>query len=231
MIWQKLKTRLAATIQKIEGWINRAVTHLSLPLNLFRFLVILTAADFIAFMSLTHSSYLQLLNPLGFLWAAPGESRKPIDLYFPRSLSLTGIEKIYAEEGTALEIKEREREAASTVISEVEIKNEIVAIKKLVAAADGTEMGMSKNEAMARRVVLELIAGPAGETETLKARNVLKEPLFLRSIWTYGDTVYLSTEKSVWSKLKPNEAKIAEYCLTESLKNNLGSQKFAILRE
>lgn len=53
---------------------------------------------------------------------------------------------------------------------------------------------------MARRVTLELIAGPAGEVETLKARNLLKESMFLRSLWTHQGTIYLSTDKATWDK-------------------------------
>ena len=60
---------------------------------------------------------------------------------------------------------------------------------------------------------------------------LLKEPLFLRSAWTYQGTLYLSTQLSVWEKMSPNERKITEYCINESLKKNLGSDKFVLLRE
>jgi len=236
VIWQKLKNKIAQVIARAEHSINRLVSFLSEPMNLFRFVMILIAADFIAFMSLTRSSYLQLVNPLAFLVAGPSEKRVPIELHFPRSLSLTGIEKIYAEEGVAPEtpgkdkLKAKEKEIPVKEITEAEIAAEVTVIKKFVAepVVDETK---NMGAAMARRVVLELIAGPAGEKETLKARNLLKEPFFLRSTWIWSDTLYISTERSVWTKMAPNEVKVTEYCLNESLKKNLGSQKFVLLKE
>jgi hypothetical protein len=90
---------------------------------------------------------------------------------------------------------------------------------------------LSPNEATARRIILELMAGPAGELETLKARNLLKEPLLLRGLWTYQGKLYISTEKSIWDRMAPNERRITEYCLTESLKKNLPGVAFTLLKE
>jgi len=234
--WQKLKSSILSVPTRIEAQINRAIGYLRSPINLFRFLVILLALDFIAFMSLTRSSYLMLLNPAAFLFADPVASHDAIELYFPRSLSLTGIEKIYPED----EAPEKQQVAKPALdaagekpLSDSAVAEETVLtrkqVQKPVTQVGGVEL--SAAEAMARRVVLELIAGPAGEVETLKARNLLKESMFLRSLWTYNGTVYISTDKLIWDKMTPNERKITEYCIVESLRKNLGSEKFALLKE
>ncbi|HNJ64348.1 MAG TPA: hypothetical protein PKW28_00555 [Turneriella sp.] len=214
--------------------INTVVAFLAKPLNLFRFIVILLALDFVAFMSLTRSSYLQLVNPLHFLWAEPGESRKSIELYFPRSLSLTGLEKIYPDEDTSQGKKTvAEQSAQEKPLDDAAVAQEALLTRKLVSepVTKFGELQLSKEEALARRVILELIAGPAGELETLKARNLLKEPLFLRSLWTREGTLYISTEKSLWDRMSPNERKVTEFCIRESLKKNLGETRFALLKE
>lgn len=236
MSWQKLKSKVADVFAGINGGLNAFLGHLSLPLNLFRFLVILLVVDFIAFMALTKSSYLQLLNPVQFLWASPGERLGTMELYFPRSLSLTGIDNIYPDEGVA-EVAQKpgakNESAAEKPLDEAEITKETILIKKRIASAKlrPTDAGYSESEAVARRVMLELIAGPAGELETLKARNLVKEPLFLRSVWTHSGTMYISTEKTVWDRMSANEKKITQYCVTESLRKNLGSEKFVLLKE
>lgn len=234
MSWQKLKNKFLAGTDALAARINLVVGYLAVPLNLFRVLVILLAIDFIAFMALTRSSYLQMLNPAHFLWADPGESRDVMELWFPRSLSLTGLEKIYPEdEAPAAGKNEKPGPAQEKPLDDAAIASEAIMIRKRVSAplAKMPGLELSKDEAMARRVMLELMAGPSGEMETLKARNLLKEPLFLRSIWTHNSTIYISTEKSVWDKLGGNERKITEYCITESLKKSLPGAKFALLKE
>jgi hypothetical protein len=231
--WQKLKNSVVSAAAGIVNTLNRFLVYLSRPLNLFRFVVILVAIDFIAFMSLTKSSYLNLLNPALFLWSLPGESRTTMDLYFPRSLSLTGIEKIHTEDEVpvpntkpgAAAVK-----AAEKPLDESQISTEVVLIKKKVAKVK-ISSGADGGEAVARRVLLELIAGPSSEVETLKARNLLKEPMFLRAMWNHGGTLYISTEKNVWDKMTPQERKISEYCILESLKKNLPADKFVLLKE
>lgn len=218
----------------VAARINTFVGYLAKPLNLFRFIVILIALDFVAFMSLTRSSYLKLVNPLHFLWVEPGESRLTIELYFPRSLSLTGLEKIYPDEDISPgKTNAAEQAAQEKPLDDAAVAGEAVLTRKLVAEPT-TQIGdltLGKEEAIARRVILELIAGPAGELETLKARNLLKEPLFLRSLWTLEGTLYISTEKTVWDRMSPNERKVTEFCIRESLKKNLGGSKFALLKE
>ena len=221
-------------VAALASRINTVVAFLAKPLNLFRFIVILLALDFVAFMSLTRSSYLQLVNPLHFLWAEPGESRKSIELYFPRSLSLTGLEKIYPDEDTSQGKKTvAEQSAQEKPLDDAAVAQEALLTRKLVSepVTKFGELQLSKEEALARRVILELIAGPAGELETLKARNLLKEPLFLRSLWTREGTLYISTEKSLWDRMSPNERKVTEFCIRESLKKNLGETRFALLKE
>lgn len=216
---------------------NRFLVYLQNPLSLFRFIAVLLVIDFVAFMSLTRSSYAQMLNPLAFLSAGPGETRDSIELYFPRSLSLTGIDKIYPEEKNSAAVAKPgapERKGEERPLDDAAIPGEVILIKKRVSAPHLTDTSGNKierSEAYARRVIAELIAGPSGELETLKARNLLKEPLFLRSAWMYQNTLYLSTQLSVWEKMSPNERKITEYCINESLKKNLGSDKFVLLRE
>ncbi|HMV34971.1 MAG TPA: hypothetical protein PKM44_00445 [Turneriella sp.] len=234
MIWQKLKNSSMDLVAALASRINTVVAFLAKPLNLFRFIVILLALDFVAFMSLTRSSYLQLVNPLHFLWAEPGESRKSIELYFPRSLSLTGLEKIYPDEDTSQGKKTvAEQSAQEKPLDDAAVAQEALLTRKLVSepVTKFGELQLSKEEALARRVILELIAGPAGELETLKARNLLKEPLFLRSLWTREGTLYISTEKSLWDRMSPNERKVTEFCIRESLKKNLGETRFALLKE
>ncbi len=234
MIWQKLKNSSANLAANVSGQINSAVGFLAKPLNLFRFLAILLVLDFVAFMSLTRSSYLQLLNPLLFLWTEPGESRRSIELYFPRSLSLTGLEKIYPDEDMIQTKKTAsEQSVQEKPLDDAAVAQEVVLTRKLVAQPVEKigDVQLTKDEALARRVILELIAGPAGELETLKARNLLKEPLFLRSLWTRDEILYISTEKSVWERMSPNERKISDYCIRESLKKNLGETRFALLKE
>ncbi|HNA78334.1 MAG TPA: hypothetical protein PKG67_00200 [Turneriella sp.] len=221
-------------VAALASRINTVVAFLAKPLNLFRFIVILLALDFVTFMSLTRSSYLQLVNPLHFLWAEPGESRKSIELYFPRSLSLTGLEKIYPDEDTSQGKKTvAEQSAQEKPLDDAAVAQEALLTRKLVSepVTKFGELQLSKEEALARRVILELIAGPAGELETLKARNLLKEPLFLRSLWTREGTLYISTEKSLWDRMSPNERKVTEFCIRESLKKNLGETRFALLKE
>ncbi|HNE20443.1 MAG: hypothetical protein U1F40_08600 [Turneriella sp.] len=234
MIWQKLKNSSMDLVAALASRINTVVAFLAKPLNLFRFIVILLALDFVTFMSLTRSSYLQLVNPLHFLWAEPGESRKSIELYFPRSLSLTGLEKIYPDEDTSQGKKTvAEQSAQEKPLDDAAVAQEALLTRKLVSepVTKFGELQLSKEEALARRVILELIAGPAGELETLKARNLLKEPLFLRSLWTREGTLYISTEKSLWDRMSPNERKVTEFCIRESLKKNLGETRFALLKE
>lgn len=234
---QRLKNSLAAPFVAVNDRVNRFLIFLQNPLNLFRFIAVLLVVDFIAFMSLTRSSYAQMLNPLAFLSAGPGESRDTMELYFPRSLSLTGIEMIYPEEENSAAVAKPgapERKGAERPLDDAAIPGEVILIKKRVSKpqlADSTGNKMDRAEAYARRVISELIAGPSGELETLKARNLLKEPLFLRDAWTYQGTLYLSTQQGVWEKMSPNERKITEYCINESLKKNLGNDKFVLLRE
>lgn len=234
MSWQKLKNNLLNCSDALAHRINLGVAYLAKPLNLFRFVVVLLVLDFFAFMSLTRSSYLQLVNPLYFLWAEPGESRQPVELFFPRSLSLTGLEKIYPDEEVS-----RDKSSATgqgqleKPLDEAAVAQETLLTRKLVSAP-GTKIGslqLTQHEALARRVILELIAGPAGELETLKARNLLKEPLFLRSLWTYDGILYISTEKSVWDRMSPNERRVTEFCLRESLRKNLRETRFQLLKE
>jgi hypothetical protein len=234
VIWQKLKNKSMSLVANLASHINTVVSFLAKPLHLFRFLVMLLALDFLAFMSLTRSSYLQLLNPLQFIWGEPGESRRTIELFFPRSLSLTGLEKIYPEED-ANQVKKAAAEPSpqEKPLDDAAVSQETILIRKLVAAPV-TKVGdlqLTEEEALARRVILELIAGPAGELETLKARNLLKEPLFLRALWTHEGTLYISTEKNVWERMSSNERKITEFCIRESLKKNLGEIRFALLKE
>lgn len=234
---QRLKSSLATPFVAVNNRLNRFLVYLQSPLNLFRFIALLLVVDFLAFMSLTGSSYAQMLNPLAFLSAGPGESRKPMELYFPRSLSLTGIEMIYAaEENPAAVAKPGapERKGEERPLDDAAVPGEVILIKKKVLKPqlhDAAGNLVEPSEATARRVLSELIAGPSGELETLKARNLLKEPLFLRAAWKFEGTLYLSTQKSVWDKMSPNERKITEYCIMESLKKNLGAEKFALLRE
>jgi hypothetical protein len=235
--WQNLKSNLGAPARKLNERINSVVGYLSHPLNLFRFVAVLLVVDFVAFMSLTKSSYLQLLNPAAVLWAPPTESRSSLELYFPRSLSLTGLEKMYPEDEKApTEIVPGATGPAGVEIplAEADIAKEVILIPKYVAKSDYRDMEgkkISGPEATARRVVHELIDGPGGNVASLKARNILKNPLFIRSIWLYDNTVYISTEKNIWDKMGPNERKISEYCIRESLKKNLGSAKFVLLKE
>ncbi|AFM14558.1 hypothetical protein [Turneriella parva] len=236
MNWQKLKDSVISVPARIEAKINQTIRYLRNPLILFRFLAILLVLDFVAFMSLTRSSYAMMLNPVAFLFTDPIESRSSIELYFPRSLSLTGIEKIYPEDEApekTTDAKPKLDSAGERPLSDAAVAEETVLTRKQVqkpmSAVGGLEL--SAAEAMARRVMLELIAGPAGEVETLKARNLLKESMFLRSLWTYQGTVYISTDKMIWDKMTPNERKITEFCIVESLRKNLGSEKFALLKE
>lgn|GEM_PF-4354662 len=234
---QRLKSSLAVPFLAVNDRLNRFLVYLQNPLNMLRFIAVLMVIDFVAFMSLTRSSYAQMLNPLAFFSVAPRETRDSIDLYFPRSLSLTGIEKIYPEEENSAAVAQPgapERKGEERPLDDSAIPGEVILIKKRVSAPqlnDAAGNKIERSEAYARRVIAELIAGPSGEMETLKARNLLKEPLFLRSAWTYQGTLYLSTQLSVWEKMSPNERKITEYCINESLKKNLGSDKFVLLRE
>ena len=240
MSWQKLKNKLARPFVTINDRVNRFVTYLQKPLHLFRFVAILLVVDFIAFMSLTRSSYAQMLNPVAFLFVGSGEAQGTMELYFPRSLSLTGIEKIYPEENTpagaaaVIVPGAPDRKGEERLLDDAQVAGEVILIKKRISKprlTDAAGNPVDKTEATARRVIAELIAGPSGELETLKARNLLKEPLFLRSAWTYEGTLYLSTQKSVWDKMTPNEVKITTYCIDESLKKNLPGAKFVLLKE
>ncbi len=233
---QKLKNSVIEVPGRIETRINAVVAYLRNPLNLFRVLVILLALDFVTFMSLTRSSYLMMVNPLAFFWTGPAEARDQIELYFPRSLSLTGIEKMYPEDEAGIAINKEKNPLNATgerPIADEAIAEEAMLTRKQVQRPPTNVGGaeLTAAEAMARRVLLELVAGPAGEVETLKARNLLKEPLFLRSLWTHQGTLYISTDKTTWDKMTPNERKVTEYCLVESLRKNLGSEKFALLKE
>ncbi|MBN8220611.1 MAG: hypothetical protein J0L53_06780 [Spirochaetes bacterium] len=231
MNFQKLKNKILGLPERL----NAFLLWLKNPLNRFRFLTLLLAVDFIAFMSLSKSSYLQLLNPAAFLSVPEGDKRQRIELYFPRSLSLTGIEKIYAEDEAVLpqETNQPPAREAAKPLDDAAVQAEVILIKKKVGQPQSKigDLELTRSEAMARRVIYELIAGPAGEKESLKARNLLKEKLFLRSLWTYQQTLYISTEKAAWEKMSPNEQKITEYCILESLKKNLPGEKITLLRE
>lgn len=224
--------RRGGVLHRATDWINQLIHWLSTPLNLFRFLVILFALDFLAFMSLTRSSYLQLVNPLYFLWSEPGESRNYLELYFPKSLSLTGIEAMYPE--AELQKPLEKNIPPEKPLDDAAVAAEVVLVRKRVAAPveQVGQNKLSREEAVARRVILELVAGPTGgELETLKARNLLKEPLFLRALWTYSGVLYISTEKAIWERMSPNERKITEYCVRESLARALPQTRFQILKE
>ena len=112
---QRLKNSLAMPFLAVNDRVNRFLLYLQNPLNLFRFIAVLLVVDFVAFMSLTRSSYVQMLNPLAFLSAGPGETRDSIELYFPRSLSLTGIDKIYPEEENSARPSVKVKSARSTM--------------------------------------------------------------------------------------------------------------------
>lgn len=234
MNFQKLKSKISGFFAALTARLNAFLEWLTVPLNKFRFLALLLVIDFVAFMSLTKSSYLQLLNPAAFLLVPRGETRQTMELYFPRSLSLTGIEQIYAEDDApATGDSKATTKAAEKPLDAAAIQAEVILIKKRVAKPE-TKTGaleLTSPEATARRVIFELIAGPSGERETLKARNLLKEKLFLRALWSYQGKLYISTEKAAWDKMSPNEQKITEYCILESLKKNLPSEKIALLRE
>ncbi len=240
MNFQKLKNKFLGFFPAITNRLNTFLAWLSVPLNRFRFLTLLLVVDFMAFMSLTKSSYLQLLNPVAFLSVPRAESYQTLELYFPRSLSLTGVEKIYAEDeavpstglGDAKQPAAAPKEAAK-VLDDAAIQAEVILIKKRSAKplAKVDTLELSPAEAAARRIIYELVAGPAGERGSLKARNLLKEKIFLRALWTYQGKLYISTEKAAWEKMSPNEQKVTEYCILESLKKNLPAEKFALLRE
>lgn len=234
MNFLKLKNKFTGFFRGINSCLNGFLSWLTIPLNLFRFLSLLLVIDFMAFMSLTRSSYLQLLNPAAFLFVPRAESRQLMELYFPRSLSLTGIEKIYNEdEAPAGKGAETKTQSAEKPLDDAAVVSEVIMIKKRVSAPlsriDNLELTAS--EAIARRVIYELVAGPAGGRESLKARNLLKEKAFLRSLWTYQNKLFISTEKAAWDKMSPNEQKVTEYCILESLKKNLPGEKIALLRE
>lgn len=240
MNWQRLKSNLAKPFIAVNDRVNRFVTYLSVPLNLFRFVALLLVIDFVAFMSLTRSSYAQMLNPLAFLSSGPAENRDTMELYFPRSLSLTGIEEMYPEDdssaasGPAVGGHTANRKVEEKPLDDAAVPGEVILIKKRVARPqlkDAQGNAVDRGEAYARRVIQELIAGPSGELATLKARNLLKEPLFLRAAWSHQGILYLSTQKSVWDKMSPNERKVTEYCIVESLKKSIGNDKFVLLRE
>ena len=60
---QRLKSSLAVPFLAVNDRVNRFLVYLQNPLNLFRFIALLIVIDFVAFMSLTRSSYAQMLNP------------------------------------------------------------------------------------------------------------------------------------------------------------------------
>lgn len=244
MNWQSLKNKFSKKDSGKPSLLNRFIAWFLVPRNRFRFLVLLLALDFVAFMSLTKSSYLQLVNPLAFLFVSKTEGLETMELYFPRSLSLTGIEKMYSvdekdegkKDGTFQEANKMATETeidTRKLLDDEQVKAEVIAVQKMVAHPIHKigNVELSDREAVARRVLYELIAGPSGEVATLKARNLLKEKMFLRSLWTYNDKLYITTEKKVWDKMRPNEQKITEYCIRESLKKNLPSTKFEILKQ
>jgi len=240
--WQNLKNKFVEILGAPHRKINALVDYLHTPLHLFRFIVLLFALDFIAFMSLTKSSYLQLVNPLAVLFVPHGERLTAMELYFPRSLSLTGLEKMYLEDadadakpaaGNNRAPQPSENKSKEKPLTDSDAAAEVIAVKKHVAKSEGYigDRVLNPAESAARRVILELLAGPESEIESLKARNLLKEPLFLRSIWSNDGTIYISTEKAAWDKMSPNEQKVTNYCISESLRKNLGGAKFALLRE
>ncbi|MCS6971528.1 MAG: hypothetical protein NZL89_00750, partial [Leptospiraceae bacterium] len=216
---------------KLERQWQRFLRHLGNPLALFRFLVLLLALDFVAFLSLTGTGFGQLLNPLQFLSVRRGVTLMPLELYFPRSLPLTQIETAYSEEKT--QKPATAPPAVEKLLSDAEIAQEVIAVKKLVPPPQRkvAEQELSPEEAMARRILLELIAGPSDRLENLAARHLLKEPLFLRSIWSYEGTLFISTEKAVWERMAANERRITEYCIRESLRKNLPETRFVLLKE
>lgn len=234
MNFPKLKNKVTGIFGGINTRLNGFLAWLTVPLHRFRFLSLLLVIDFIAFMSLTRSSYLQLLNPAAFLFVPRSESRQMMELYFPRSLSLTGIEKIYAEDEAASgKPSDSKTQTAEKPLDDAAVVSEVVMIRKRVSAplAKIDNHELTASEATARRVIYELVAGPAGGRESLKARNLLKEKVFLRSLWTYQNKLFISTEKAAWDKMSPNEQKVTEYCILESLKKNLPGEKIALLRE
>ncbi|MCX7631795.1 MAG: hypothetical protein N2Z22_00525, partial [Turneriella sp.] len=202
MPWKKWIAKPAAWWAKFERQWQRLLHYLSDPLALFRFVVLLLALDFVAFLSLTGTGFGQLLNPLQFLSVRRGVTLMPLELYFPRSLPLTQIESAYSEE-TAAPKPSAAPPAAEKLLSDAEIAREVIAVKKLVPPPQRkvAEQELSPEEAMARRILLELIAGPSDRLENLAARHLLKEPLFLRSIWSYEGTLFISTEKAVWERM------------------------------
>ncbi len=230
---QKLRDKFSDVGNSISSRIERTTEYLSHPLNLFRFLALLAVLDFFAFMSLTRSSYFQLLNPAFFLGIERGESRDSMELLFPRSISLTGLDRIYPEEtlqGSAVPVKENtEKEKA---LDEKALAKDTILIHKKVLepTTELSERTLGKEEALARRVMLELIAGPGGAQDMLKARYLLKDPLFFHSVWMYEGRLYVSTEKKVWEHLNPNERKLTEYCIIESLKRNLPQTPVVLLK-
>ncbi|HRP68428.1 MAG TPA: hypothetical protein PLY93_02760, partial [Turneriella sp.] len=193
MNWQTLKNKFLRSRSKDavgvitpmkKTLIDRFLAWFSISRNRFRFIVLLFVLDFVAFMSLTRSSYLQLLNPIAFLSVSKDIGMETMELYFPRSLSLTGIEKIYSNTDDAPTIKIQNDPQGNPaddvidqtkVLDDAQVKAEVIAIQKKVAHPihEIDALNLTANEARARRVMYELIAGPSGDLDTLKARNLL----------------------------------------------------------
>jgi len=208
---------------------------LKIPLNAFRTAVIIFIIDFLAFLSLSQTSFFSLINPLAFMSANPADKRVTLALYFPRSVSkshalvsyqLTKEEEIVEKNQTRKDSLETQTPEEKILAAE-NLRDETTLVEKLALplSAHGTVLEQGK------RIVRELLAGPGDGVEALKARNLIKDPYFLRDVWLYDNQLFISTRKETWQQMSARESTIIEYCLVESLKQNLAGQLFSITRE
>ena len=229
------QSRVKKTLSRISILFESGKNWLKIPLNAFRTAVIIFIIDFVAFLSLSQTSFFSLINPLAFLSAHPPDKRVALKLYFPRSVSMnhTQINYQLTKDEEKAQKNQTQKDTSETQTNEAKIiaannlEDETVRVDKLALRLNTLATPLEQG----KRIVRELLIGPGDGVEALKARNLIKDPYFLRDVWLHDNQLIISTRKETWQQMSPAESKIVEYCLFESLKLNLGDQSFIITRE
>lgn len=184
----------------------------------FRLLAVVLCLDFIAFVSLSNSNPLQLLNPLKFLQANPTDNRTATKMWFPRTINLLGL--IPADPTKKTELNQ--------IKPDFQPEQHVLVVEKKIISRTGYKPGYAPNDtdiSFAHLLLNELILGPGEGKDALKASGFIKDREFIKYLWKQNDSLVIHARLSTWKQLTELDKKIAEHCITKTLTENIPSVK------
>lgn len=184
----------------------------------FRLLAVVLCLDFIAFVSLSNFNPLQMLNPLKFLQANPTDKRGHAKMWFPRTINLQGL--LPSDAAT--------KAATTPEKAEFLPEQHVLLVEKKIASRDKYKPDFAPTNADIARANLllhELILGPGEGKEALKASGFIKDREFIKYIWQQNDTIIIHARENTWKQLTDLEKKIADYCITKTITENIPTAK------